>query len=769
MKKNPKVSIVIPVYNGSKYMREAIDSALGQTYPNIEVIVVNDGSTDDTEEIALSYGNKVRYYSKENGGVSSALNIGLEKMTGEYFQFLPHDDILQPQKIEKQIAAIQASNQPDAIVWSGWSLYLQEEQRLKRVTFPYEHADLKKITKGIYPLLYSLITIVTVLFPKKYIDEVGAFKLELTTSQDYEMMFRTFMERDTIYLDEDLVHYRWHKEMGTRIDPSFEQNCIDIGCYMVNHTLEQEMIHLFGSKYAFYLYMLDRYMLAGWKREFEELLPKFISEDEPSDLVDPAALITDMLSLNNKKLVLYGAGKNAKRLTHYLKQRGIYIDYLCDRNEAIHGMVIDGAVCVPINKIDKTDSVMIVTIDNPHDVVEDLRKDGFQYVFSFMEIGTSIFHIIPRKKAALESWNVKESAKMDISEENFEETIIQNIKICRFIYDHLEDGISRELFRLRILYSLTGAGDGLVEKLLCSQPYTEKMLRPLLGTHKNYIYGAGKEGCWTAKQLPGYWKAYIDSSQKKQGTEIEGLKVFNPAILEKDSDYDYVVVTPTEYAEEIVFQLRKQGVPDNKIIDWGTQAKQIHAAQYFDLPFLYHEDDEIFIDAGGYDGMTAIRFARWAKTFKHIYIFEPDKDNFTLCKKNMENENLSDAVSIYNKGCWSSSTTLKFNSYGNQLSYVCEGEEAGCEQIEVVGIDEILNGEKATFIKMDIEGTELEALKGAEKTIKKWKPKLAICVYHKPEDIITISKLILDFNPAYKLYLRHYSYLDFGESVLYAI
>ena len=75
----PKVSIVIPVYNGANYLGEAIDSALEQTYENIEIIVVNDGSTDDgaTREIALSYGDRIRYFEKENGGVSSALNLGI--------------------------------------------------------------------------------------------------------------------------------------------------------------------------------------------------------------------------------------------------------------------------------------------------------------------------------------------------------------------------------------------------------------------------------------------------------------------------------------------------------------------------------------------------------------------------------------------------------------------------------------------------------------------------------------------------------------------
>ena len=78
---NPKVSIIIPVYNGSNYLANAIDSALAQTYKNIEVIVVNDGSKDEgaTERIALSYGDRIHYYAKSNGGVSSALNFGIPR------------------------------------------------------------------------------------------------------------------------------------------------------------------------------------------------------------------------------------------------------------------------------------------------------------------------------------------------------------------------------------------------------------------------------------------------------------------------------------------------------------------------------------------------------------------------------------------------------------------------------------------------------------------------------------------------------------------
>ena len=84
MNDNPKVSIIIPVYNGSNYLKEAIYSALNQTYNNIEVLVINDGSEDNgkTRNIALSYGDRIKYIEKENAGVSSALNVGVKSMTG---------------------------------------------------------------------------------------------------------------------------------------------------------------------------------------------------------------------------------------------------------------------------------------------------------------------------------------------------------------------------------------------------------------------------------------------------------------------------------------------------------------------------------------------------------------------------------------------------------------------------------------------------------------------------------------------------------------
>ena len=101
----PLVSIVIPLYNGSNYVEEALKSALAQTYENTEIVVVNDGSTDDGAGRAIceKYSDKIVYFEKENGGCASALNYGVRHAKGEFISWLSHDDLYEPTKIEHQI------------------------------------------------------------------------------------------------------------------------------------------------------------------------------------------------------------------------------------------------------------------------------------------------------------------------------------------------------------------------------------------------------------------------------------------------------------------------------------------------------------------------------------------------------------------------------------------------------------------------------------------------------------------------------------------
>lgn len=407
MKWNPKVTIAIPVYNGSKYMREAIDSALSQTYNNIEVIIVNDGSTDNSEEIALSYGEKVRYYKKENGGVASALNVAIDHMTGEYFQYLPHDDILNAEKIEKQIHAIQKSGDIHTIVWSGWSKYIQKEQSIKKVEIPYEYKNYNRITEGVYPLFFGLLNTVTVLIHKSYFEEKGKFDEHLFTSQDYDMWFRLFQNQKTVFLDEDLVHYRWHDEQGTQADEEFINNCKILARQMRMQIDGAQIERLFGTKYEFYYYLLNYYYSIGWFDCAKELLPLFLDMEEPESVREAREIFSGkMKAVAGHGLALYCAGKNAVRLIHILEERGIKVDLLCDNSAEKQGRELAGILCESRNAIRNKNMCVIITKDFPDEQVAEFKKEGYQNVTSFEEIGSLIYGIVPEREQIIKSWEM---------------------------------------------------------------------------------------------------------------------------------------------------------------------------------------------------------------------------------------------------------------------------------------------------------------------------------------------------------------------------
>lgn len=207
----PKVSIIIPVYNGSAYLSEAIDSALAQTYKNIEVIVVNDGSTDGgkTDQIAKSYGDNIRYFFKDNGGVSSALNLGIKKMEGEYFAWLSHDDVYFPDKIERQIAFIRA-NPAVRLVTSNF-VFIDEHSK---VTGEYVNTILDVIVTG-----RDALTVWTygccILIHKDCFDKVGLWNESNKTIQDDEMWLRLVRHYPIYFMQDKLCKSRQHAEQGT--------------------------------------------------------------------------------------------------------------------------------------------------------------------------------------------------------------------------------------------------------------------------------------------------------------------------------------------------------------------------------------------------------------------------------------------------------------------------------------------------------------------------------------------------------------------------
>lgn len=178
----PMVSIVIPVYNGSNYLREAVDSALAQTYRNCEVIVVNDGSTDggQTENIARSYGDRIRYFHKENGGVASALNYGVQKMAGEWFLWLSHDDYFSSNRVEEDMRVAAVNSDARLIYCRTVNV---DSSRKVRLNYNHTFSDITN-PRGV---LVSWFSMCAVTIHKSCFNTVGLFNETNRTTQDVEM------------------------------------------------------------------------------------------------------------------------------------------------------------------------------------------------------------------------------------------------------------------------------------------------------------------------------------------------------------------------------------------------------------------------------------------------------------------------------------------------------------------------------------------------------------------------------------------------------
>lgn len=187
----------------------------------------------------------------------------------------------------------------------------------------------------------------------------------------------------------------------------------------------------------------------------------------------------------------------------------------------------------------------------------------------------------------------------------------------------------------------------------------------------------------------------------------------------------------------------------NRDLSYLSSYKVDQIGQYFE-DFLNFTDNEVFVDAGGYDGQTSIEFIKHCPKYKSIYIFEPSKENLALAE-----ENLKDFKNVHfiSKGLSNQKDTLRFDTGSGSASSISEN---GTIEIEVDTLDSLVN-EKVTFIKMDIEGAEALAIEGMKNHILNDRPKMAISVYHKVDDFWKIPEQIFSIRDDYDLYIRHYT------------
>ena len=309
--------------------------------------------------------------------------------------------------------------------------------------------------------------------------------------------------------------------------------------------------------------------------------------------------------------------------------------------------------------------------------------------------------------------------------------------------------------------------------IICFLQITQKViLLPLIDNNKNHanynqIFVFGLQYYKTLQKILNYYDIdvhiiILHDDEAKDSTlgNVEYIKL--DYLMSIMTERTIVIIPDTSYTRhEKNHTLLNMGIDENQIV----LLVDIDDMQYFDPEIIMPKIGEVFIDAGAYDGNTTLKFVDWCDGhYKKIFIIEPDINNYRDCVNAIEVHNVSKCVLI-NKAVWSKDTTLKFSHAGSPGSRITPKVNT---DVQSISIDSLLDGDTATFIKLDVEGAELEALKGARNTIKKYRPHIAVSIYHKPTDIFDIPEYLLKLNPDYKFYIRHYS-TYYWEMVLHAI
>lgn len=299
-------------------------------------------------------------------------------------------------------------------------------------------------------------------------------------------------------------------------------------------------------------------------------------------------------------------------------------------------------------------------------------------------------------------------------------------------------------------------------KILESTPREELFMK------RAVLYGAGEDSPQVASMAYRYGlviDAVLDSAKHKHGTSFLNsvIPIKPPEYIKTLPDDELVIISSSKYQKEIYSSLKKMNISDEQIYIPYTTINM----NYYNRSFLKPVPNEICLDVGTWDSTTLREFISFCnENYKEIIAFEADPLRQETILSEVQ-EYAIERTRLIAKGASNMEGFLYFEGMGSMLTKVDEPTDKSVS-LEVTTIDTIAQNLPVTMIKMDIEGSELDALEGAKEVISRNKPRLLISIYHKLDDIITIPRFLSNLVPEYRFYLRHNSYCVY-ETVLYAV
>lgn len=303
----PEITVLMPVYNAEKYLREAVDSVLAQTYQHFEFLIVNDGSTDSSLDILSGYKDpRIRIVNRENGGVSAALNTGLREAQGNYIVRFDADDICYPKRIELQYEFMK--NSPEYILAGSDADYINKEGEFIFTFRNKGHSDeeIRRFCMESCPFIHS-----TVIYKKDVVMALGGYEVKAHTFEDYFLWVKLIRQGKVYNFKEALIKVRFNPESVTvdARDYSSDFRAIHREALQTgNINDEQEKIILnsirridISKKELSYNRMLAKKFL--WNNYQPQKARRHIREVLRQKPIDPMAYILFLLSLLPKRVI----------------------------------------------------------------------------------------------------------------------------------------------------------------------------------------------------------------------------------------------------------------------------------------------------------------------------------------------------------------------------------------------------------------------------------------------------------------------------------
>ena len=203
------VSVIIPVYNAAQFLKDSIESVLNQTYSNIEIICVNDGSTDNSLDILKSFSDKITIISQENQGLASALNVGIKEMKGKWFKWFSPDDVMFSNTIETLVNSGEKFH--NTIIYSDWDI-IDEKSNLLRSFQESNYNELSNFEYNVRLLDRQLINVNTTLIPSSLLEKCNIRDLDDPVAIDYDLFLNAALLCNTNFylIPQSLIKYRIH-------------------------------------------------------------------------------------------------------------------------------------------------------------------------------------------------------------------------------------------------------------------------------------------------------------------------------------------------------------------------------------------------------------------------------------------------------------------------------------------------------------------------------------------------------------------------------